>query len=251
MKAVLTYHSIDSSGSPISVSPATFVAHLAWFVTGRVQIVPLETLARHPADGDDAVAITFDDGFQSIREALAELRAHGLPVTVFVVTRQIGRTNAWGGRDQPGIPTLPLLEWTELERLASRGVALAAHTRTHRPLTQLPDGELEEELAGCADDLERRMGHRPAQVAYPYGDVDARVARAAARIYAAGYTTELRVADTGDDPLRIPRLDAYYFQRPGALEAWGTAAFAARLAWCRAKRRLRSALPGASYAGPR
>ena len=64
MKAILTYHSIDPSGSPISVSPDAFEAHVRWLSTGRVRVVPLEELGQLSADVD-AVAITFDDGFEN------------------------------------------------------------------------------------------------------------------------------------------------------------------------------------------
>ena len=62
MRAILTYHSIDPSGSPISVSPAAFRRHIEWLASGRVRVVRLEELMRLPA-GEDAVALTFDDGF--------------------------------------------------------------------------------------------------------------------------------------------------------------------------------------------
>ena len=37
MKAILTYHSIDESGSVISIPEATFRRHVAWLAAGRVR----------------------------------------------------------------------------------------------------------------------------------------------------------------------------------------------------------------------
>jgi len=241
MKAILTYHSIDNTGSPISISPEGWAAHAKWLASGAVRVLGLDDLIAHPQDGDDAVAVTFDDGFQNVKAALEGLRSSGVPVTLFVVSGHAGGTNAWGGRDQPGIPTLPLLGWEDLEHLSVRGVAIHAHTRTHPKLTTIAAAAVDEELQGCVADLDARLGVRSTHIAYPYGDVNARVAQQAARICRAGHTTDFRVMAPRDDAMRLPRLDMYYFREPGQLEAWGTAGFGRRLAWIRARRAVRAA----------
>jgi hypothetical protein len=62
VKATLTYHSIDDSGSPISVSSGVFSAHLRWLANPKVRVLSLDALASHPDDAEDAVAVN-DDGF--------------------------------------------------------------------------------------------------------------------------------------------------------------------------------------------
>lgn len=111
MRAILTYHSIDESGSPISVSPSAFRAHVRWLASGAVRVLPLDELVKAD-DRMDAVAITFDDGFENFATECADLLVeHALPTTVFVVPEHVGRTNEWGGVASPGIPTLPLMSW--------------------------------------------------------------------------------------------------------------------------------------------
>ena len=56
MRAILTYHSIDESGSPISVAPAAFRRHVEWLASGRVRVVSLEEIVRLN-DAVDAVAL--------------------------------------------------------------------------------------------------------------------------------------------------------------------------------------------------
>ena len=52
--------------------------------------------------------------------------------------------------------------------------------------------------------------------------------------------TELAVLNPASDPHLLPRLDAYYYRRPGNLERFGSSAFRAHL-WLRGKaRRLRA-----------
>jgi peptidoglycan/xylan/chitin deacetylase (PgdA/CDA1 family) len=239
MRAVLTYHSIDESGSAISVSPAAFDAHRRWLTSGRVTVLGLDDLVAHPEVGD-AVAVTFDDAFLNIAAPVERLLDAGLPVTLFVVSGNVGGTNAWGGRTQSGIPTLPLLGWADLERLASLGAVIAAHSRRHPSLTTLGAVDLDDELRGCRDDMQARLGIECAHFAYPYGDVNDLVASSAGKYYRIACTTELRVLRPDDDLVRLPRLDMYYFNPPGTIDAWGSAAFTRRLGWLRLRRAIRA-----------
>jgi peptidoglycan/xylan/chitin deacetylase (PgdA/CDA1 family) len=241
VRAVLTYHSIDDSRSPISISAEVFAQHVRWLVQRKVRVVPLaDVVGADPSN--DAVAITFDDGFANIRDAVAQLRDHGLPATVFVVTRHVGTTNEWGGRSESGIPTLPLLGWDELGAMAGQGVAIGAHSRTHPRLPALSTSAVEHEIDGCLEDLHARLRIAPAEFAYPYGAVNRRIAMLASKRFAAAFTAHFAPLSRAQPRAWLPRLDMYYFQRPGSLESWGTARFTARIWTIRARRRVREAL---------
>lgn len=243
MRAILTYHSIDTSGSPISIPPDTFTRHVAWLAGGAVRVEPLAALSaggEMTADGRHRVAITFDDAFENFGTiAWPRLRDAGLPATLFVVTGHVGRTNVWGGRPSPGIPVLPLMTWEALATAGGEGATLGAHTRTHPHLPDLDAARLDEELAGSRDDLARHLGCRATTFAYPYGDVSPAVAAAAARHFEASCTTDYRAVAPGDAPEQLPRLDMWYFQHPEAVADWGTPAFVRRIAMRRALRRVR------------
>ncbi|MCC6316237.1 MAG: polysaccharide deacetylase family protein [Gemmatimonadaceae bacterium] len=242
MRAILTYHSVDETGSAISVSPAAFRAHCAFFASGRVNVVPLADLPKL-RDDQEAVALTFDDGFANFRtEALPVLTEHGLPATVFAVSNHVGGHNDWGRQLAAGIPHLPLMGWNDLGAVASSGVEIGAHTRTHPHLPAVPAAQREAEIAGSADDIEARLGMRPATFAYPYGDVDPGTAAMVRRHFTWGCTTELRAVAAAEDAAQLPRLDAYYLRSSGALEAWGSATFRSWL-WLRSSgRKLRTLL---------
>lgn len=236
MRAILTYHSIDESGSPISVSPEAFRAHVRWLASGAVRVVPLEQVMAASHD-EDAVAITFDDGFANFAtDAAPALRESGLPATVFVVAEHVGGENDWGGRHAPGIPARPLMNWSTLGQIVERGASIGAHTRRHRDLTQVRGAALEDEVAGCVERIAAELGVRPSTFAYPYGAVDATSATVVRDVFALGCTTELRVLRDGEDRACLPRLDMFYFREPGQLESWGSAAFRGRL-WLRAQGR--------------
>jgi peptidoglycan/xylan/chitin deacetylase (PgdA/CDA1 family) len=243
MRAILTYHSIDDSGSPISVHPDAFRRHLDWLTSGRVKATTLHELVTLPS-ASDAVAITFDDGFENFEEYGRRLLDCGVPVTVFVVSDRVGKTNAWGDVASPGIPVLPLLDWPVLRRLREAGVGLGAHSRTHVDLTGLTQGLLEDEIRGSADAIVRETGVRPTAFAYPYGHVNDSAAAIVADAFRFGCTTDFRVLREGDTPERLPRLDMYYMQRPGRIEGWGTPAFARFVAVRHKLRQARQAVLG-------
>jgi peptidoglycan/xylan/chitin deacetylase (PgdA/CDA1 family) len=225
VRAILTYHSIDESGSVISIAEDVFRAQIAWLAKSDVRVVTLDTLMRMPSDAN-AVALTFDDGFVSFGDVAAPLLAdHGMPSTLFVVADAAGRTNRWAGRTDRGVPELPLLGWAALGRLREQHVEIGAHTRSHVNLARLTNGRLHEEVVGGAERIRTEIGYAPAVFAYPYGAVsDAAIGLVSAR-FAWGCTTEMRSVSANEARALLPRIDMFYLREPGQLERWGTARF--------------------------
>lgn len=255
MRAVLTYHSIDDSGSPISVSPEAFTRHVRWLTSGHVTVEPLDALVRLTDIRNGPphrVALTFDDGFVNFSaSAWPQLRDAGLPATVFLVSGHVGGTNAWGGQRVPGIPVLPLMSWDEAGHCASEGANIGAHSRTHPHLPAITASDARAEMEGGRQDLCNRLGVPVSAFAYPYGDVSPAVAATAMSTFDVACTTEYR-ALSGDD-LRhlVPRIDMYYFQASDALADWGTLAFRRRVARRRALRAVRQGLSALSFSSSR
>jgi peptidoglycan/xylan/chitin deacetylase (PgdA/CDA1 family) len=229
VRAILTYHSVDPSGSVISIDPVVFQRQLEWLANSRVRVVPLEQIME-TGRGDDAVALTFDDAFRNFRTAAADhIRELGFPCTLFVPSARVGATNRWHDVADPNVPVLPLLHCDELGDLAESGVTIGAHSRTHPRLGSLPVDQLIDEVVGAADDIEKHIGRRPDAFAYPYGSLNEHVARITRANYRMACTTELRPMGTGEDRALLPRVDMFYLRHAGQLEAWGTARFRVRL----------------------
>jgi peptidoglycan/xylan/chitin deacetylase (PgdA/CDA1 family) len=239
VRAILTYHSIDSSRSPISVERTAFEGHADWLASGRVETATLERVAYNRA-GPDAVAVTFYDGIETFAtEAWPILRERGIPVTLFVVTEAVGRTNRWDDDRAHGIPQLRLLDWDELGTLADEGVSIGSHTRTHKRLTDAGAAALRDELEGSRETIRARLGIEAATLAYPYGAVDANVEQATREVYDVACTTELRALAATDTQTLLPRIDSYYLRRRNSLQSWDTAGFKRYLAaraWLRSLR---------------
>jgi len=225
MRAILTYHSIDESGSVISIPENVFRKQVSWLARGQVPVVSLDSLMRLPRDAD-AIALTFDDGFVSFGDIAAPLLAdHGLPSTLFVVSDAVGKTNRWPARSDRGLPELPLLSWDLLGRLRDQAVEIGAHTRTHVDVSRLTSDGLHDEIVGSAERIASELGTLPATFAYPYGAVSDAAASLVAARFAWGCTTEMRSVSANESRALLPRLDMFYLREAGQLERWGTARF--------------------------
>jgi peptidoglycan/xylan/chitin deacetylase (PgdA/CDA1 family) len=245
MRGILTWHSLDASRSPISVDPNVFRRQVDFLASSRVRVVALGVLAHSADDGTDAVALTFDDGFANVGSiAVPLLHERRLPATIFVVPEHVGGRNDWGGRTVTSIPMLPLMDWTSLGLAQESGIEIGAHSRRHRDLGAVTGAALEDEVAGCAERIASELGRRPASFSYPYGSVGADAVNVVRDVFAQAVTTELRLFGEAEDPVRLPRIDMYYFRETGQLESWGLAAFRRRL-WLRAQgRRVRRLMAG-------
>jgi len=242
MRAILTYHSVDETGSVISVSERSFRRHVAWLAEGHVRVVPLTDITSVPSD-EDAVAITFDDGLASFGQLAAPLLLDsGLPATVFVVTDAVGSTNVWRGRQDAGIPVQRLLDWEQLGALHEAGIDLGAHTCTHPRLTTVAGDALEREIVASKQRLARELGVEARTFAYPYGAVSPEARDVVARTFHFGCTTRLAALALEEDPAMLPRLDSYYLRSPDALEAWGSRRFRMRLGVLAGARSVRGSL---------
>lgn len=237
MRAVLTYHSIDEHGSPISVDPESFARHVAFLGSSSVDVVPLAEIASASGGSKPTVALTFDDGLESFSsKAWPLLRDSGLPVSLFVVTERVGGTNAWN--ELPSIPTQRLLDWDELGLLTDQGVTIGNHSRIHSDLTQLAPSELEDEIGGAAQGIKERLGVTCESFAYPYGHVNSAVTEAVRGHHKCAVTTEMALL-SDDDPLLLPRVDAFYLGAEGRIEGFGRSRFARFVRWRSFLRRIR------------
>lgn len=206
---ILTYHSLDTSGSVISVAPEAFRSQMEFLMRSGIPVVPLASLRTTPG----AVAITFDDGFENFyTDALPVLTEYNLPATVFVVTDYCGGSNGWPSQSLHGIPRRKLMDWTQLREAASCGITLGAHTATHPHLPELPLARAEEEIRRSKHDLEERTGTPVETFAYPYGDTSRAVRDCAAGYFRFACGTALGMVNEHSDPIELPRIDMYYFR---------------------------------------
>jgi peptidoglycan/xylan/chitin deacetylase (PgdA/CDA1 family) len=144
---------------------------------------------------NDTVAITFDDGYDDVLQILPLLGEQRMPMTVFVPTAFIGKTNSWDNfllRNK----RLHLSE-DQIKRLAAEGVEFGSHSHRHRDLSRLSDDEIEEELRSSKSILETLTGKEVKYIAYPFGRGDRRISEIARRLgYQAGFWSTPHTADS-------------------------------------------------------
>jgi peptidoglycan/xylan/chitin deacetylase (PgdA/CDA1 family) len=234
---VLCYHALSPTWTAaLSITPDRLERHLALLSRRGYRGVTFTEAATSPTRGRVA-AVTFDDAFASVFDlARPLLERFGMPATVFVPTGLVGSEQPVGW---PGVERwlsgedereLRLMGWGQLRSLADAGWEIGSHTVSHPRLPALDDdalkGELERSKATCERELERAC----TSLAYPYGDVDARVAAAAAR---AGYAAAAALPEG-----RLGPLDPIVWPRIGVYNRDATPRFALKIS--PAIRRLRS-----------
>jgi peptidoglycan/xylan/chitin deacetylase (PgdA/CDA1 family) len=237
MRAILTFHSIDDSGSVLSYSPDTLDKLLLALQRSAIPLLDLGTLLR--PETKTGVALTFDDGMRTVfTEALPILRSHSAPAHLFLTTDVVGMTNRWPSQPSAA-PLFEMLHWREIEALQGAGIYIEAHTASHPDLRQLSDDALCAECDRADEIIAAMLGVRPRYFAYPYGLNDTRVRSFARQRYIGSVTTDGRLLQPTEDRAALPRLETYYLRREFLFRSLQSPATHAYIALRRAFRRLR------------
>jgi peptidoglycan/xylan/chitin deacetylase (PgdA/CDA1 family) len=234
--SILTYHSLDTANSVISIAPLMFRAQMARLAEMKIPVAPLSAI--RTARG--AIALTFDDGFRNFFEhAFPVLQEFHFPATVFAVSGYCSQRNTWPSQPlRPFVPKLDLMSWSELEQISKAGICVGSHTVTHPRMSRLAEADIENELRVSRAELEDRIGKAVDVFAYPYGDSTPSVRRAVARHFRLACGTRLDFVSPDSDSMELPRIDAYYLQNRWCFQTLGTKYGTAYIA---ARRSLREA----------
>ena len=226
---ILTYHSLDSSGSVISTSPEKFRRQMKNLSDASFEVVKLRDLAMRIRENRElpskSVAITFDDGFQSVCDvALPVLKDYGYPATVFLVTSFCGKNNRWYGQPD-SIPSFDLLTWDQISQMRDQQIEFGVHTATHPDLTKLPESQISEEIVGARRKLQDQTGEEKLAFAYPYGKESASARDLVESNFYAACSTQMDFATSQSDVHFLPRIDMYYFSNNDHFSTIGTPFF--------------------------
>ncbi len=212
--AILTYHSLDDSGSVISTPPEVFRRQIESLAGSGIPLVPLDRAASCPG----SIAVTFDDGYRNLaKHAFPVLEHFRVPATVFVVSRYCGLHNNWPSQPAGLVPELPLLSWQELAA-APPGINIGAHTATHPRLPALSADDCDRELSECREEIEQRLARPVRWLAYPFGSCTPGVCSSAARHFELALGTSLRFVSPGVSPMNMPRIDMFYLRDRRSLD---------------------------------
>jgi peptidoglycan/xylan/chitin deacetylase (PgdA/CDA1 family) len=213
---VLCYHAVSDS----------WPHHLA--VTRRAferQVRSLRFRRYRPVSAADATSgrgrvfhVTFDDAYTSVAAAIPTLERLGVPATVFACPEfaDEGRPLAipeLAAEARAHPDELETMNWDQLRDLVAHEVEIGSHTLSHAHLTQLTDAELSRELRESRERIEAELARPCRFVAYPYGDDDGRVHRAARLAgYEAGFAAPGRLAPA--NVYALPRVGIWRHDGP-------------------------------------
>lgn len=169
---VLIYHHIaDGTPRVSSTTDVEFRQHLTYLKENNYEVVGLDTLIQQLQQGkpiaDNAVAITFDDGYQNnFTTAHPIMKEFGFPYTIFISPGDIDNR------------TGPLMTWPQIKQMSDDGVLVANHAMYHEKMAQPNPNESKQEwLARMKDTIltaEQRIKEETGQshqwLAYPYGE---------------------------------------------------------------------------------
>lgn len=205
---VLCYHAVSETWTASQSLPeAALLAQVDLLLDRGYRPVSF-TEAATTTSRERRVAVTFDDGYVSVLRAAELLADRGVTGTLFVPTDLLGTRAAWAGIEDDTADA-ELMPWDDVRRLADAGWEIGSHTRRHVHLTRCSEEELADELAVSRAEVTAQVGRPCTSIAYPFGDVDARVLRGVAD---AGYVAggALPVRTTAPDALSWPRIGVYH-----------------------------------------
>ncbi|MBO8173134.1 MAG: polysaccharide deacetylase family protein [Bacillaceae bacterium] len=230
---VLTYHHISRDfTSNFTITPQKFRSHVELLHDEGFQPIHFDTFVHFLETGhlkeENAVLITFDDGYESYyRYAFPVLQDYQFPSVQFVVPSKLKYSPE---RGEGVISTLSFYQMKQL--LASELVSVQSHTYAlhakkidsggkHIPVTA-PDpenerhevnphyqGRLYVDLMMAKAGLEQKLGREVTALSFPYGFYNSRMIEMAQKAgYQYGFTTREGAVIAGTNPLLIPRIHA-------------------------------------------
>jgi peptidoglycan/xylan/chitin deacetylase (PgdA/CDA1 family) len=148
--------------------------------------------------------VTFDDGYTCFDEhAWPVLKQRGIRPTVFLVSSQIGKSNAW----DEGEMSFPLLDVSRIRALQHDGVEFGSHSVSHKPLARLASDEAFQELNTSRWALAELLDREVNVFAYPFSNQSREVRTLTQQ---AGYRCAVRgkgrMCSTRTDPFGLYRI---------------------------------------------
>lgn len=214
---VLTYHSIDNSGSVISVSPSRFRNQMKSLKDVGLKSISLKEIIERVSAGKElpekSVVITFDDGYKNFySEGFPILKELGFTATIFLVTGNCGKANEWDGQSK-NIPILSLLSWDEIIEMANKNIDFGAHTVSHPNLSDLSIENAAKEIYEAKAMIKERLGQEHMFLAYPYGIYDDNIKNIVKKEFCGACSAEMGFATLKSDIYSLPRIEMYYFSQ--------------------------------------
>lgn len=221
---VLIYHHIDVQEAPgLIISPERFASELDMLLARGYHVISLDQLRDFLNGGtvpDNAVLITFDDGYESVHQyALPELQKRQMPAVAFAIVKYVGQK----------MGNLQHYSWEGAREMTAAGITTQSHTydlHNFGPLASgkngpLLDGPLKgqsasdyrnmvyQDLKRSRDEIESQLQQPVYALCLPFGAGGHIAIQAAADAgFRLIFTTHYGVVTRRSNPLALPRVNA-------------------------------------------
>jgi peptidoglycan/xylan/chitin deacetylase (PgdA/CDA1 family) len=191
---IFCYHRlVDKIRYPgTEITPAAFEAQMKELKDSGITVIPMQDLLAWKRGEKNipprAAVVTFDDGWKSQYEVgWPIMKKYGYPFTMFIYTEGVRGGSLGGGE---------AITWEQLADMRDNGVDIEAHSATHQDLreghtimlastggkrtrTKLTGPQYEQwvqnEVVGCKQLLEQRLGIKVNCFAVPFGNYNEHV----------------------------------------------------------------------------
>jgi peptidoglycan/xylan/chitin deacetylase (PgdA/CDA1 family) len=213
---ILAYHSIDNSGSVISIDTTIFKDQMRFLKDYSFNVISLDEVVmrirKRTPFAEKSIAITFDDGFKNVyTDAFPVLKEYGFNATVFLTTNYCEKLNNWPSQPD-SIKAQPLLSWADVKEMSRSGMQFGAHTHNHPSLTKVPMKDAENEILLSKKVIEDKLQEEINSFAYPYGDFNTNIVNIVNQHFTGACSTKLAIANSKSNPFLLERVDVFYIK---------------------------------------
>jgi peptidoglycan/xylan/chitin deacetylase (PgdA/CDA1 family) len=204
---VLLYHSIG--GGAEATTTEAFRGHLG-LLAATARLVGLREMLDGGTGLGLAVAVTFDDGYATLRDHAAPVLADlGAAATAFLNVGEIAADERRQSSSEAGYyPDERFLSWRDVEALRAARWQFGSHGVHHVDLVRADAATAERELSASKSVLEQRLGTECDMFAYPWGRHDGSLRnRARAAGYRYAFAAGHRALTPERNPLALPRIN--------------------------------------------
>ena len=199
---ILNYHKVDNMNISLSVLPDDFDRQMAYLKDNGYHTITPEQLYQHLVNGaelpENPILITFDDGYEdNYQHAYPILKKYGFTGTIFIITDFVGQKN--------------YLTWDQIKEMKANGMDFQSHTATHKPMTELTQDQLKDELVRSKQTLDQQLNQNTEFLAYPTGAYNLYIAKLVKEAgYKAAFTIKYGNVDKASNLYALERVPIFH-----------------------------------------
>lgn len=204
----------DDNANEWTTPTSVFRSTLRW-LKHNFELISIEEAQRRIRSGQnyrDSVCVTFDDGYaDNCDVAIPLMIEEQIPCTYFVTTDPVLLQHGFSHDIAMGTNLRPNTI-AQLRQMASEGIEIGAHTRTHANIASIQSHrELTDEIITARNDLEDAIGVGIRYFAFPFGDYH----NLSASAFQLARDAKFEAVFSNYGGYNFPGQDEFHFQRRG------------------------------------